>query len=70
MILVSGLFPAKPAIRKSGHRIPIEYLQKNGIERDKRYCNLCDENEIGTEQHVVVDCNNKDIKGTNKIKSD
>ena len=31
------------AIRISGHCLPIEYLRKMGIERDKRYCNSCDE---------------------------
>ena len=32
------------------------FLEK-GIERDKRYCNSCDENEIGTEQRAMIDCN-------------
>ena len=58
------------AIRISGHCLPIEYLRKKGIERDKRYCNLCDENEIGTEQHVMVDCNNKEmVKLREQLKS-
>ena len=58
---VSSLKRNLTAIRISGHCLPIEYLRKKGIERDKRYCDLCDENKFGTEQHVMVDCKNKEL---------
>ena len=49
------------AIRISGHCLPIERLRRMGIERSKRYCNLCVENEIGCEQHVLIYCKNKEL---------
>ena len=57
-------------IRISGHCLPKENFRKNGIGWDKRYCNLCDENKIGTEQHVMVDFNNKErVKIREQLKS-
>ena len=50
-----------PLIIISGHCLLIKHLWKEGIEWDKRYCNLCGENEIGTEQYVMVDCSNKEM---------
>ena len=40
----------------SGHCQPIKYLCKREIQLDERYCNVCDENEIGIEPVVMVDC--------------
>ena len=58
------------AIRISGHCLHKKYIRKKGIERDKRYYNLCDEYEIGTEQHVMVDCTNKEmVKLREQLKS-
>ena len=47
-------------LRTSSHCLPIEYYQKKGIHREKRLCNLC-ETEIGTEIHVLGDCNNIEV---------
>ena len=61
------------ATRISRHCLPKEYIRKKGLKRYKIYCNLCDENEMalnGTDQHVMVDCNNKEIvKLREQIKS-
>ena len=56
--LLSKLQGNSMAIKISGHYLHAEYLRKGGTEWDKSYCNLCDENEIGT---VMVDSNNMEI---------
>ncbi len=48
-------------IRTSTHSLPIEYLRKFKVEKTKRICILCNNNEIGNEKHYITDCNNQDI---------
>ena len=52
-------------IRTSCHSLPIENLRKSKIERDKRYCKLCSDNQIGSEEHTLVHCKNEIL---NKIR--
>ena len=48
-------------IRISCHNLPIEYLRKLNISRENRKCILCRSQEIGSEEHVLIYCENKDI---------
>ena len=49
------------SIRISTHNLPIEFLRKCNIDRDMRICNCCSENKLGSEFHVLFECNNNDI---------
>ena len=53
-------------IRISAHCLPIELLRKKGIEQGKRLCNLCNTGSIGSEVHVLIHCQNKDIVSIRK----
>ena len=47
--------------RISAHALPIEIGRRNGIERHKRFCNLCPANIMGDEFHIVACCKNDEI---------
>jgi len=48
-------------IRISTHCLPIESLRRHKVERKHRMCLLCDSNQIGSEEHTLMHCNNEDI---------
>ena len=48
-------------LRAASNPFPINKLRKFGIEREHRYCHLCDKNKLGTEIHVLMFCTNSDI---------
>ena len=47
--------------RTSSHNLPIEVGRYNGLEQNERFCKMCTQNEIGTELHVLFNCNNEKI---------
>ena len=49
-------------IRISTHCLPVEKLRKFNIARQDRICNLCNDNVVGTEMHVLVNCQNRDLQ--------
>ena len=38
------------------HKLPIEYGRWHNIARNMRFCNLCNQNEIGDECHYISEC--------------
>ena len=42
--------------RTGNHKLPIETGRWNRIDRNQRYCNLCQGNEIGDEFHYILPC--------------
>ncbi len=49
------------SIRLSTHCLPVEWLRKFKVDRMNRLCTLCSKNEVGTEEHILLHCDNKDI---------
>jgi hypothetical protein len=49
-------------IRISTHNLPIESLRKAKVKRKERTCPLCTSNEIGSEFHATMTCQNLKIK--------
>ena len=47
--------------RCSNHKLPIERGRYTGLDRNLRYCDLCDLNVIGDEYHVFFECSNPAI---------
>ena len=43
--------------RTLNHKLPIEYGRWHNITRNMRFCNLCNQNEIGDECHYMLECN-------------
>ena len=39
------------------HKLPIEYGRWQNIAKNMRFCNLCNQNEIGDECHYMLECN-------------
>ncbi len=48
-------------IRISSHSLPIENLRKHKIPRDERYCKLCNDNQVGSEEHTLIYCKNETL---------
>jgi len=48
-------------ITTSSHCLPIEKLRRKGIERSKRICTLCNNEEIGSELHILCNCTNSNL---------
>ena len=48
--------------RTSNHRLPIEEGRYINVDRNIRLCRLCDQNNIGDEYHLVIECKNQKIK--------
>ena len=42
--------------RLSNHKLPIERGRYSNIQRERRFCNLCNENMIGDEFHFILEC--------------
>ena len=49
-------------LRISSHRLPVESGRYNNIPFDKRTCKLCNLNEVGNEQHYLMQCSNTLLK--------
>ena len=47
--------------RLSNTKLPIETGRYHNIERNRRYCTLCEANCIGDEYHLVFECKNVNI---------
>ena len=47
--------------RVGSSKLPVERGYQN-IERNRRFCNLCDNNSIGDEFHLLLECDNPHIK--------
>ena len=45
-------------LRISSHRLPVESGRYNNVPFDKRTCKLCNLNEVGNEQHYLIQCSN------------
>ena len=43
-------------LRLSCHKLPIEQLRIEKINRDQRICNICDSNMVGDEIHYLESC--------------
>ncbi len=48
-------------IRCASNILPVNILRKCNIKRQYRFSNLCKSNEIGSELHVFMLCNNPEI---------
>ena len=42
--------------RTCNHRLPIETGRWTNIDRNERYCQLCNSNKIGDEYHYILEC--------------
>ena len=42
--------------RTCNHRLPIETGRRTNIDRNERYCQLCNSNKIGDEYHYILEC--------------
>ena len=49
-------------IRCASNLLPVNYLRKFNIKKESRLCSMCNNNEIGTELHVIMLCENVEIK--------
>ena len=45
-------------LRISSHRLSVESGRYNNIPFDERTCKLCNLNEVGNEQHYLMQCSN------------
>ena len=50
------------SLRTNNHRLPIVTGRYNGIPKEERYCNKCNNNVIGDEFHVLLECNDDVIR--------
>ena len=53
---------ADTKLRISSHRLPVESGRYNNIPIDERTCKLCNLNEVGNEQHYLMQCSNTMFK--------
>ena len=53
------IFIAK--FRLSNHKLPIEKGRYTNIMRELRYCELCNDNSLGDEFHLLCKCKNADV---------
>ena len=61
-------------MRTSSHNLPIETGRYQNLNRNERFCSMCDLNEIGSELHVLFICSNNGLRAKreklfNQIKS-
>lgn len=49
------------SLRCGSNRMPINWLRKFNVDRDKRICSLCKDNKLGTELHMIFECSNTEI---------
>ena len=48
--------------RLSNFKLPIVRGRYNNIPRNQRFCDFCDENLLGDEFHILLECTNEQIK--------
>ena len=48
-------------LRTNNHRLPVVTGRYNRTPREERTCNKCNDNVIGDEYHVLLECNNQEI---------
>ncbi len=48
-------------IRCATNNIPINALGRYNVDKNLRHCTMCDNNELGTELHVIMKCENQDL---------
>jgi len=48
-------------IRCTYNHFPVNQLRKKGIDRDERYCHLCNAGLIGSELHVTMFCRDERV---------
>ena len=53
-------------IRLSDHRLPIEKLRYENIDKSERICDVCNSNEVGDENHYLISCSNDKINESRK----
>ncbi len=55
--------------RTNNSKLPIVVgrYQRNIIPRHQRYCNICNENKMGDEYHLLFECANDLVKENRKI---
>ena len=47
--------------RTCNNRLPVNVGRYTGVNREERICNLCNENAIADECHVLLKCSNDDL---------
>ena len=47
--------------RMCNHKLPVERGRYSNIERHKRYCDICNEEKLGDEFHLLLECKNTNI---------
>ena len=47
--------------RLGSSKLPIERGQYQNVIRERRYCNLCENNEVGDEFHLLFQCRNRHV---------
>ncbi len=50
------------ALRCASNLFPINYLRKFNVDRKSRFCNLCQSQNIGDEQHILLKCQNAQLQ--------
>lgn len=48
-------------LRLSSHKLPIETGRYNNTPRELRVCDMCSDNVLGDEYHLILECNNNTI---------
>ena len=48
-------------IRCASNIMPINILRKCNIKREERFCNMCNEKQIGNELHIIMYCKNGNL---------
>ena len=45
-------------LRRSSHNFPVETLRYKKLPRSERLCKICNKQQIGDEEHYLINCNN------------
>ena len=48
--------------RTCNHKLSVEKGRYNNVERYMRYCDICNQDMLGDEYHLLLECKNTDIK--------
>ena len=52
--------------RASNHKLPIERGRYTYIEQHRRYCDMCEQEELGDEFHLLFKCSNVNLVNRKK----
>jgi hypothetical protein len=47
--------------RLCNHKLAVETGRYNNIERHRRFCDFCDQDQLGDEYHTLLECKNQNI---------